>query len=213
MPEKSLNEQELQRVIARAAEIDAGGENQTLSRLRAIAAELNISPAALEQALAENAQGSRERAPIAANRKTASIWSKLRWPHAATTAIVSAGAIAGGLVGSAHASRHVAQPLSLTLTSFTLGTLTLVSLLIVIAYRERTSIVPMMRQLITFWLTWLFGLSVTIGAFHEDIAGFAISGLTIAMATGAVARWLWRRNRNERQEPRDTFSAFATPVP
>lgn len=213
MPDKSLNEQELQRVIARAAEIDAGGENQTLSRLREIAAELNISPAALEQALAENAQGSREPAPIAANRKTVSIWSRLRWPDATTTAVVSAGAIAGGLVGSAHAGRHVAQPLSLALTSFTLGTLTLVSLLIVLAYRERTSIVPMMRQLITFWLTWLFGLSAAIGAFHEDIAGFAVSGLAIAMATGAAARWFWRRNRNESQKPRDTFSAFATPVP
>lgn len=53
MSDAPLNNRDLERVIARAMEIDALGRPQTREALHKVAAQLQISPAAIDKALAE----------------------------------------------------------------------------------------------------------------------------------------------------------------
>ncbi len=213
MPDTPFNEHELQRVLARAAEIDAGGESQSRARLREIAAELDISPRAVEQALAEYERVKAAAVPTQQSVSGSTRRLARRWIATATAAVATAGTIAGAIAGVNHASRAITQPISVEFASVTLGALTLASLLIVLLYRERTHIGPMLRQLATFWLTWCLGFSFTTQSFHEDIAGFAAVGLTIAMATGVIARLPLREHSDASGNVSASGQSFATPVP
>jgi len=95
-----LNKRDFERVIARAMEIDAHGREHTRKALHKVAAQLNISPAAMDQAIAEVAAGNVTLeadwdAPAVDHTTTGA----RRWLTAASVAI---GIVSGLLAGSTY---------------------------------------------------------------------------------------------------------------
>jgi hypothetical protein len=189
MSNPPLNQYELQRVIERAREIDARDQSE-LTRLHAIASQLNISPAAMEQALAEVARA-KEAAEITATLRTPPRRSTLRaWLAAATVGIGSLSGYAAGM--------NYQPPGGDSLTEFTVITLIGLSVSLVWSYRKDARPWGLFGRMAVLWASYGYGWAVGHGQLPEWAYEFTIIGGAISVAAGGAlhqAYRLWQRLR------------------
>ncbi len=207
-----LSEQELERLIARAIEIDAQDAAPTLARFRQIASELNLSPAAIEKAIAERAQGalvptwqtSQPQYAVSADA-TIAARSVSRWKSWLTAGTVAAGAALGAISG---ATSRLQLPYDDVVAATTVGMLVAISALLVWTHRRSHSSAQMMLQLASFWSTWMYGFMTSYGHFWDDILFFGACGFGISAIAGVSLQSLLQRFQITRR-----VSSYITPVP
>ncbi len=213
MSNPPLNDDELQRVIARAIEIDARGE-QELTRLRDLAAQLNISPAAMDQALAEVARAKDVAAIAATMHTSAPKRSRLRgWLAAATVGI---GSLSGYAAGTDYQ-----PPGGDSLTEFTV--ITLIGFCTSLAWLYRKDARPwgLFGRMAVLWGSYGYGWAVGHGQFPGWASEFVLIGGAISVVAGGVlhqALQYWRRLRRPPAEtPRHSMhgapgASYVTPT-
>ncbi len=192
-----LNENELQRVIARARELDTRNDAQ-LTQLRDIAAQLNISPAAMDQALAEIAR-EKEVAVIAASIKTpTSMRSRFRgWLAAATVGVGALSGMAAGL--------DYRPPGGDSLTEFTVFLLIALSITLTWPYRRDARPWALFGRIAVLWASYAYGWAVG----HGEFQGWAFEMALIGGGVSATISGLVHQARRLLVKWRETASARA----
>jgi hypothetical protein len=212
MSDAPLSEQELERLIARAIEIDAQEAAPTIARFRQIAAELNLSPVAIEKAIAERAAGAlvpswQTNQPLYAVSADATmpVRRESRWKNWLTAGTVAAGAALGAISG---ATSRLQLPYDDVVAATTVGLLVAISALLVWTHRRSRSSAQLMLQLASFWSTWMYGFMTSYGHFWDDILFFGACGFGLSAIAGTTLQSLLQRFRITRKT-----SSYVTPLP
>ncbi len=215
MSDAPLSEQELERLIARAIEIDAQESAPTIERFRQIAVELNLSPVAIERAIAERVAGvgvpvvrdghpqfavqAADHIADAPPRRTA------RWKTWITAGVVAAGAALGAVTGASSRANFRYDDVVIATT---LSLLAGISLLLVWSHRRSRSPAQMMLQLASFWGTWMYGFMTSYGHFWDDILFVGTCGFGVSAMVGVGLQTLLQRYHITRKG-----SSYITPLP
>lgn len=161
-----LNDEQARSVLARAIEIDARGPFTTLDQLRHIAAEIGVSPAALETALQEQGSGRRAPHPVAASpaaRKIAAMGVPLglvagsliaSGPMLAVVSIMGVGLVVSGLLAIYESARASLRSFHLKNTLLWGGALvgSVASAMLLSSGSERTSLLVAAAWCVRTWI-------------------------------------------------------------
>jgi len=204
MSETPFSEHDVEQIIARAIEIDVHGRAMSLARLREVARDLDISPEALNQALAERggvSGASATSVPAASPTPTPSPEAR-PWNQWFTAASVAAGTLTGALAGSAVFGTEVGIELSTT------GTCAAAAALLWLHRTSRNGW-ELSAQLLALWSSYTYAFAVAQGGVApqssaEEVALVGVSGALVSIIAGNIVlfvarRWTARAERRARK--------------
>ncbi len=193
-------------------EIDARGREHTREALHNVAAQLNISPAAIDQALAEvsvaNATRRAERDAIAIDQSGTGV---RRWLTAASVAM---GTVSGLLAGSGYTPSVGDGETLLMIT-----VLFAVSAGLWWAHRDERTPWSMMARMTVLWSSFAYAWMIGFGQLVDWALESTLLAGAASLAVGTAAHvgwrvWLRLRQRGDRAStPAPTAIPMFTPVP
>ena len=153
MSGQQFDERDVEAILARAIEIDGGGRLLDRDQLRTIAAELQVSSAALDRAIAERAARSTSRPPPASDGIDPML-------HAVGLAAIGS---AAGAAGGADLLAGLTAP----------GLLTVVSLAEIVRHRDGRRPWTFQSSILVLWGSFVAGFAAVNDRLWDDAAVFA----------------------------------------
>jgi hypothetical protein len=199
MTDARFSERDVEQIIARAIQLDVSGNAMSLERLREVAGELNISPEALNQALAE-----RNAAPHAMARRAepetpeAAPPVSRPWNQWFTAASVGAGALTGGITGASWLQQDEISGLATTAAGAAAVTLLWL-------HRKSRNGWEMSVQMLVLWSSYAYAFAATRPGWNvDDAIGIASACAATSLFVGnvvlfGVRRWSTRAERRARK--------------
>ncbi len=220
-----LSDRDMERVLKRAIELDTQGSH-SLARLREVAAELNISPNALDSALAE-LESPKAPAAVAARVVTEpEIDTTSGWRQWLTAAVVVVGTALGTIAGFDRAGGGGDDS-----TVVTVMMISALSVGLVWVHRRARKSWAMSAQMVALWASYGYTQIMALnsaGAVPEaaratdDTAALAITGALLSVGIGSMTTWVLRRWRNRAKRRSEKLSpprpvtplpdSFSTPI-
>jgi hypothetical protein len=177
---KRFSDEQARAILARAIEIDARAPMTTTDELRAIAAELGVSPASLEAAVREQTTAQAESRHLAAQRKITVVAASgvplgiaAGWLLSSGTILAALGLMGVGLIGSGYIILHGASG---TLRAFHLKNLvlwggvaagSLASIVVLGGWTPRTAVLLTLGWCIRSWIGSSILGSAAVVAVHR----------------------------------------------